>query len=312
VRNLYTAEDLERIAAKGERRLALAPGDTLTPLARDRAAELGVAVEFPAQTQAPERADGRAGGRPAAGNRATPAPAESLKASSTPSSALDPAALRKLYRTLFTVRELEERLEAMAKEHKTKGALHLCVGQEAVGVGAGAALTRQDVVTSTHRGHAHLLGKGLDLRTMCAELWGKAEGQNRGRAGHQLMSDPKVGLLGVCGIVGGNVPVATGQALAFKMRRHPAVVCAFFGDGAVNIGHVHESLNLAALWKLPIIFVCDHNQYGLTVHASQQIAIQDVVLRAPGYGMPGYLVDGNDALAMYDVVSEARARALAG
>jgi pyruvate dehydrogenase E1 component alpha subunit len=138
------------------------------------------------------------------------------------------------------------------------------------------------------------------------------EGQNRGRSGHQLMSDPKVGLLGGSGIVGGSVPVGTGQALAFKMRKHPAMVCSFFGDGAVNIGHVHESLNLAALWKLPIVYVCDHNQYGLTVHASQQIAIEDVVIRAPGYGMPGLLVDGNDALAVFDAVAEARDRALSG
>lgn len=216
------------------------------------------------------------------------------------------ALLLELYRRMLTVRRLEERLLELKKEGRTVGALHLCVGQEAVGIGVGAALRPTDTLGSTHRGHAHLIGKGTDLRALTAELWGKAAGVVGGRGGHQLMADPSIGLLGGSGVVGSNVPVMVGQALAMKMRGEDRVAVALFGDGAANIGEVHEAINLASVWRLPVIFVCENNQWGLTVPFRQQCAVADVAERAKGYGVAGGVVDGNDVEAVYGAVTEGR------
>lgn len=210
------------------------------------------------------------------------------------------------------VRLIEERLRALHEEGLVRGPVHCCDGQEAVGIGATAMLDADDAVTSTHRGHAHYVGKGIDLAAMLAEVLGRASGACGGRAGHMLVADPAVGLLGGCGIVGGMIPIAIGQALAFQVRREPRVVVCFFGDGAAQTGACHEAMNTAGLWKLPVVFVCEHNAYGLTVHARDQSSIDDIAFRAAGYAMPGATVDGNDALAVFDVTSDAVARARRG
>jgi pyruvate dehydrogenase E1 component alpha subunit len=217
-----------------------------------------------------------------------------------------------LYRRMQVVRRLEEAIGHLHKQGLTRGPIHRCDGQEAVGIGATAMLEPADIVTSTHRGHAHYVGKGVDTGRLMAEIMGRATGTCRGRGGHMLIADRTVGLLGGCGIVGGALPVAVGQALAFQIRRLPQVVVAFYGDGAAQIGACHEALNTAALWKLPLVFVCEHNGYGLTVPASAQSSVDALVSRAAGYGMPGTSVDGNDLLAVYEAMSTAVRRARRG
>ena len=181
-----------------------------------------------------------------------------------------------------------------------------------MGVAVTAVLGPADVITSTHRGHAHYIGKGADLRRLTAEIFGRKTGYCLGRAGHMLVADASIGLLGGNGIVGGAIPVATGQAFAFQVQRSGRVTVCFFGEGAAQIGAFHECLNVAGLWGLPIVYVCEHNHYGLTVHARHQSSVADVVVRAAGYGMPGVKVDGNDARALYRTAREAVARARGG
>lgn len=222
------------------------------------------------------------------------------------------AELREMYRRMVVVRRLEEELGRLHKEGRTRGPIHRCDGQEAVGVGATAALEPEDVVTSTHRGHAHYVGKGLAPGPLVAEILGRATGSCGGRAGHMLVADPSIGLLGGCGIVGGLLPVAVGQALAFQIRREPRVVCAFFGDGAAQIGACHEAMNIAARWRLPVIFLCESNGFGLTVPTAEQSSVADLAARAAAYGMPGTMVDGNDVRAVFAAVAEAAARARRG
>lgn len=220
--------------------------------------------------------------------------------------------LREMYRRMVLVRRLEEELGRLHKEGRTRGPIHRCDGQEAVGIGATAALEPEDVVTSTHRGHAHYIGKGVRLGPLVAEILGRATGSCGGRAGHMLVADPSVGLLGGCGIVGGMLPVAVGQALAFQVRGEPRVVCAFLGDGAAQIGAAHEAMNLAGLWRLPVIFLVEHNGFGLTVPSAAQSSVPELAVRAAGYGMPGTTVDGNDVRAVFAAVAEAAARARRG
>lgn len=217
-----------------------------------------------------------------------------------------------MYRRMVLVRRLEEELGRLHKEGRTRGPIHRCDGQEAVGVGATAALEPEDVVTSTHRGHAHYVGKGVPLGPLVAEILGRASGLCGGRAGHMLVADADAGLLGGCGIVGGMLPVAVGQALAFQVRGEPRVACAFLGDGAAQIGAAHEAMNLAGLWRLPVIFVVERNGYGLTVPTAAQSAVPELAVRAAGYGMPGATVDGNDVRAVFAAVAEAAARARRG
>ncbi len=220
--------------------------------------------------------------------------------------------IAELYRRMKVVRLLEEAIGRLHKEGKTRGPIHRCDGQEAVGIGATAMLEREDIVTSTHRGHAHYVGKGVNTGALMAEIMGRATGTCRGRGGHMLIADREVGLLGGCGIVGGALPFAVGQALAFQVRRKPNVVVSFYGDGAAQIGACHEALNVAALWKLPIVFVCEHNEYGLTVAARLQSSVADLVSRAAGYGIPGEKIDGNDLLAVHEATSRAVQRARRG
>lgn len=217
-----------------------------------------------------------------------------------------------MYRRMILTRRLEERLGELHKAGKTRGPIHRCDGQEAVGIGATAALEKTDYVTTTHRGHAHYIGKGLDPRRVMAEIMGRETGYCQGRAGHMLIADAANRLLGGNAIVGASIPAATGMALSMQVQKLPHIALCFFGDGAAQTGICHESMNIASLWKLPVVFVLEHNEYGLTVHHSAQSPVADLSLRAAGYGMPSQIVDGNNVLAVYEAVATAAARARAG
>lgn len=217
-----------------------------------------------------------------------------------------------MHRKMVVVRRLEERLGDLHKAGKTRGPIHRCDGQEAVGIGATAMLGTGDFVTSTHRGHAHYIGKGVDTHGIAAEILGRATGTCGGRAGHMLIGDKDKGMIGGNAIVGGSIPAATGMALSIQVRGGSDVAMCFFGDGAAQTGICHESMNIAGLWKLPVVFVLEHNQYGLTVHHSVQSPVADLSVRAAGYAMPGVIVDGNDAAAVYRAVAEAVERARRG
>ncbi len=221
-----------------------------------------------------------------------------------------------MLRRMIAVRHLEERLGELHKAGKTRGPIHRCDGQEAVGIGATAMLDAADLLTSTHRGHAHYVGKGVGLHPIIAEILGRSTGACAGRAGHMLIADAANGLLGGNAIVGGGIPAATGFAVSLQMRNRAdggaRVAMCLFGDGAAQTGICHESMNIAALWKLPVVFVLEHNQYGLTAHHSTQSSVPDLVVRADGYGMPGESVDGNDITAVYRAVATAVDRARRG
>ncbi len=217
-----------------------------------------------------------------------------------------------MYRKMVVVRRIEEKLGDLHKEGKTRGPIHRCDGQEAVGVGATAMLDDSDFVTSTHRGHAHYIGKGLDARRVVAEIFGRETGYCRGRAGHMLIANRELGILGGNAIVGACIPAAVGMAQSLKLLGRDRIAMCIFGDGAAQTGICHESMNIASLWSLPVIFLLEHNQYGLTVHADVQSSVKDLHVRAAGYGMPGEMVDGNDMIAVYQTVSEAVTRARRG
>ena len=220
--------------------------------------------------------------------------------------------LARFFRQMTLVREFELRAIEERRGGLIPGFIHSCVGQEATAVGACEALTKEDVITSTHRGHGHLLGKGGDPKFMMAELAARSPGYCLGRGGSLHISDFDIGILGANGIVGGGFPAAVGAALAFQMRREERVSLTFFGDGAINQGTFHESANLAGLWKLPVIFFCENNLYGEGTPQHKQTPIRDLAIRAEGYGFPGVIVDGNDVVAVYQAVKAARERALSG
>jgi TPP-dependent pyruvate/acetoin dehydrogenase alpha subunit len=226
--------------------------------------------------------------------------------------AVDRALLETLYLKMFQVRCLEGELRARHKRGEFRGAIHCCDGQEAVGIGATAALKPGDVITSTHRGHAHYIGSGASIEGVVAEIYGRVTGPCRGRAGHMNVADREAGLLGGNGIVGGGLSIATGQAWAFKTLNSGRVAMCFFGDGAAQTGAFHESVNLASLWRLPVVFVCDHNGYGLTVPASAQSSMANIADRAAAYAMPGVTLDGNDVLCVLETSRTAVERARAG
>jgi acetoin:2,6-dichlorophenolindophenol oxidoreductase subunit alpha len=216
------------------------------------------------------------------------------------------------YRRLLLVREFELRAINERKNGLIPGFIHSCVGQEATAVGACAALRRDDVITSTHRGHGHLIAKGGEPRYMMAELAARSTGYCGGKGGSLHMTDFDLGILGANGIVAGGIPAATGAALAFQMREEDRIALAFFGDGAVNEGAFHEAANLAGLWKLPVIFFCENNLYGEGTPQSKQAPVADLAVRAQGYAFPGVIVDGNDVLAVYEATLAAAGRARAG
>jgi pyruvate dehydrogenase E1 component alpha subunit len=219
---------------------------------------------------------------------------------------------RRLHERMLLARRFEERIEAAHREGRVPGALHLAVGQEAAGIGVGAALERGDLVRSWVRGHHQAIGCGMPLRILAAELLGRATGGMQGRGGHQFLLWREGGFLGGCGVIGSVLPVAVGHAMAQQLRGEPNVTVCFFGDGAANIGPTHEALNLAGVWRLPIVFVCEHNGYALSAPWRVQSAAADVASRAAGYGLRGVLVDGNDVAAVHAAAVEARQAALRG
>jgi TPP-dependent pyruvate/acetoin dehydrogenase alpha subunit len=217
-----------------------------------------------------------------------------------------------MLRKMILIREFDELAIRLRTEGKIYGAVHPYVGQEAVAVGVCANLTNADRVTSTHRGHGHCIAKGADVKRMMAELFGRVDGYCKGKGGSMHIADFAVGMLGANGIVGGGLPIATGAALAAQIERKGNVAVCFFGDGAVAEGEFHEALNISSVWKLPIVFVCENNQYAANNAIAVQHPITDVAERAKSYGLPGLTVDGNDVLAVRKGAGEAIERARRG
>jgi len=217
-----------------------------------------------------------------------------------------------LHRRMVRIRLFEEAAGKLAEAARLPGFLHLYVGQEAVAAGVCANLNDDDPITSTHRGHGHLVAKGGDFNRMMAELMAKSTGYCKGKGGSMHISDMHLGMLGANGIVGAGSPIAVGAAFAAKYRGRGQVAVAFFGDGATNIGAFHEAANMACALHLPIVFACENNEYGEFTPRSKTMAINDVVERAAGYGMPGVIVDGMDVVAVYEVAAEAVGRARRG
>ena len=217
-----------------------------------------------------------------------------------------------LYRTMVRIRRFEEKLIDLKARGAIPGVLHLYIGEEATATGVCAALRTDDFITSTHRGHGHCIAKGGDLSKMIAELFGRSTGYCCGKGGSMHIANADIGILGANGIVGAGIPIAGGAGLSIQLRGTGQVVACFFGDGAANQGSFHESLNLAALWKLPVIFVCENNQYAISVAQSRSTSIPDVFVRKDAYGMHGCMVDGNDVMAVHEATLEAAERARNG
>lgn len=217
-----------------------------------------------------------------------------------------------IYATMNRIRKFEEKAVQLFEANKLRGSVHLYIGEEAIAATVGSLMTDQDYITSTHRGHGHAIAKGATLDRALAELMGKATGYCKGRGGSMHIADLEKGNLGANAIVGGGVPIAVGGALAQKMKGEKHFTVSFFGDGAANQGTVHESMNLASLWKLPIVFICENNGFGISVPTWQSTSVKDVSVRAAGYNMPGETVDGNDVMAIDAAVERAKARALNG
>jgi pyruvate dehydrogenase E1 component alpha subunit len=220
--------------------------------------------------------------------------------------------LLEAYRRMRMIRAFELTLEQLVQSGRMGGFLHLSTGQEAVAVGVCRQLRDTDFVASTHRGHGHCLAKGVDLTSMMAELFGRATGCSRGRGGSMHMADPDHGLLGTNGIVGAGIPLATGAALSAKLRRTGAVAVSFMGDGATNQGSFHESLNMAAIWKLPVVYVVENNGWSEFTPTEFALPIADIAVRAGSYAMASAIADGMDFFDVAEKAAEAVARARAG
>jgi len=218
----------------------------------------------------------------------------------------------RMVRQMLRVRRFEERVNRLFLEGRMPGTLHLYIGQEACAVGVCEALRPDDWITSTHRPHGHAIAKGVSLDAMMAELFAKTTGCAGGYGGSMHTGDPAVGAMTALAIVGGNIPVASGMALAFKMRRTDQVVACFTGDGATNEGAFHEGVNMAAIWDLPVVFVCENNKYGASTPVEQVTKLERLSDRAQGYGIPGVTVDGMDVLAVHAAVAQAVERARRG
>ena len=233
--------------------------------------------------------------------------------SSTIAAALPRATLLTMYERMVLIRDFEDRVKALVEGGIAFGAAHYYVGEEAVAVGVCTALQPDDWIASTHRGHGHCIAKGMAVAPMMAELYGKASGANRGKGGSMHITDVRVGMLGVNPIVGAGIPHAVGAALSAKVRGTGQVAVTFFGDGGSNIGACHEAINLAAVWNVPCVFVCENNGYAQSTPVEYSTA-GEVWKRAAGYGLPGEKVDGQDVFAMYEATARAveRARADAG
>ena len=223
-----------------------------------------------------------------------------------------PDTLRQMYERMVLLREFDERCGRLMQENRTKGAVHLYCGEEAVAVGLCTHLTNDDFITSTHRGHGHLLAKGGDPKFMYAELFGRSTGYCKGKGGSMHIADLDLGMLGANGIVGAGPPIALGAAFACHYRKDGNVAVCFFGDGASNEGTFHEAANMAGLFRLPLVLVCENNLYGEWTRQADHQPIDDIADRAASYDMPGVTVDGMDAFAVYEAAGEAIARARRG
>ena len=217
-----------------------------------------------------------------------------------------------MFRDMLKIRCFEDKVKELSRQGLVGGAAHLYTGQEAVAVGACFALEKNDYILSTHRGHGHLIARGGDLNRMMAELLGKKTGYCQGKGGSMHIADINLGILGANGIVGGGLPISVGAGLSIKLQQKKKVVLSFFGDGAANQGAFHEALNLASLWKLPVIYICENNRYAVSTPVSDSLPIKNIADRASGYGIPGVSVDGNDILSVYKAVDEAAKRARGG
>ncbi|MGA8494812.1 MAG: thiamine pyrophosphate-dependent dehydrogenase E1 component subunit alpha [Xanthobacteraceae bacterium] len=225
---------------------------------------------------------------------------------------LPPEEQRQMLRRMLTIRRFEERASADYQAGKIYGVVHCYIGEEAVAVGVCSALGKGDRIISTHRGHGHCIAKGADLNRMMAELYGRQGGYCKGKGGSMHIADFAIGMLGANGIVAGGISIITGAGLAAQMEGKGGVAVSFFGDGASNAGPFHECLNIAATWKLPMLYVCENNMYAAQTKAAATHALPDVAARAAGYGIPGVVVDGNDIFAVYQAANTAVERARSG
>jgi len=203
---------------------------------------------------------------------------------------------------MMLIRLFEEALEEMFSRGLLHGTMHLSIGQEATAAGACLALEKEDLITSTHRGHGHCLAKGADPYKMFAELLGREDGYCRGRGGSMHIADLSNGNLGANGIVGGSLTISVGAALSFQLQKKENIVLCFFGDGAVNEGSFHEALNLASLWNLPVLFLCENNQYGMSMASSKAVAGESIASRGESYGIKSVQIDGNDVEEVFETV----------
>jgi TPP-dependent pyruvate/acetoin dehydrogenase alpha subunit len=224
----------------------------------------------------------------------------------------DAAFLLGLYRKMLEIREVEQALISLFERGKMPGFIHSYIGEEASAVGICAALRPDDYITSTHRGHGHILAKGGDPKRFMAEVYGRSTGYCMGKGGSMHIADFELGILGANGVVGGGIPIAAGAACSSVLLGKDQVAVSFFGDGAANIGAFHESLNLAAVWSLPVVFVCENNGYADFISVRDHLCVEHIADRAAAYGMPGVWFDGNDVLAVYEAAREAVDRARSG
>jgi pyruvate dehydrogenase E1 component alpha subunit len=215
-----------------------------------------------------------------------------------------------LYKEMWLIRYFDEKVDQFFAKGMVHGTTHLCVGQEPSSAGPIAALKDIDKITSTHRGHGHCISKGAEVKKMMAELFGRETGYCKGKGGSMHIADLEKGNLGANGIVGGGIPIAVGAALTSKMKKQGYVVLCYFGDGATNEGSFHEALNLASIWDLPVVFICENNQYGMSGPVKEMTNIKNIAERGASYGIPGKIVDGTDVIEMmntvYDAVEHAR------
>jgi pyruvate dehydrogenase E1 component alpha subunit len=220
--------------------------------------------------------------------------------------------LKSYLKKMFEIRYFEEKIFELLSRDLIKGASHVYAGEEAIAVGACAAIEKDDYITSTHRGHGHCLAKGGELKLMMAELCGRETGYCKGRGGSMHIADVEAGNLGATGIVGSNIPIATGAALSLQLQKKNNVVLCFFGEGASNTGSFHEAVNMGATWKLPVIYVCENNLYGMSGAVDRVFNTKDVAVRGAAYNIPGEIVDGMDVLAVKDIVKKYADRAREG
>lgn len=220
--------------------------------------------------------------------------------------------LIEMYRMMVKIRLFEEKVFELYAQNLVPGTIHLYTGQEAVAVGVCSALRKDDYITSTHRGHGHCIAKGADVKRVMAEILGKKTGYCKGKGGSMHIADFSIGMLGATAVVGAGIPIAAGAGLSIKLRGTDQVVACFFGDGASNQGTFHEGINMAAIWSLPVIFVCENNLYAMGTRVSMVMLIENIADRAAAYGIPGVVVDGNDVLAVYEATLRAAERARRG